>query len=260
MSVVTIDDVNNATTVVAELGNIVTVWAHPDDEAYLAGGVMAIASHAGASVTCVTATSGELADTDSGRQAVGRMRRAELSAALDVLGVADRVLLDLPDGGLSAIDADDPVETISELLADRSPDTIITFGSDGFTGHPDHCAVGRWTHEAARRTSSHARVLHPAATRALVAAERDITDRFPIFEPGLPTIVEEDRVSVELGLSGRWLDTKVRALRAHASQTAALIDAIGEERFRAWVSVEVFVEATGVGESAARHPRLLQRR
>ena len=44
---------------VADLGDIVTVWAHPDDESYLAAGLMAMAVDAGSRVTCVTATAGE---------------------------------------------------------------------------------------------------------------------------------------------------------------------------------------------------------
>ena len=42
-----------------ELGNILGVWAHPDDEAYLSAGIMARAVRAGSRVVCVTATRGE---------------------------------------------------------------------------------------------------------------------------------------------------------------------------------------------------------
>jgi LmbE family N-acetylglucosaminyl deacetylase len=44
------------------LGTVLTVWAHPDDETYLAGGVLARLSDAGQRVVCVTATRGEAAD------------------------------------------------------------------------------------------------------------------------------------------------------------------------------------------------------
>ena len=39
-----------------ELGNILGVWAHPDDEAYLTAGIMARAVRNGSRVVCVTAT------------------------------------------------------------------------------------------------------------------------------------------------------------------------------------------------------------
>jgi LmbE family N-acetylglucosaminyl deacetylase len=50
--------------VVAGLGTIVGVWAHPDDEAYLSGGLMAAAGDAGSRVVCVTATRGERGTPD----------------------------------------------------------------------------------------------------------------------------------------------------------------------------------------------------
>ncbi|MGH3589327.1 MAG: PIG-L deacetylase family protein, partial [Pseudonocardia sp.] len=41
------------------LGTILGVWAHPDDETYLCGGLMARAARSGDRVVCVTATRGE---------------------------------------------------------------------------------------------------------------------------------------------------------------------------------------------------------
>src|SRR4249919_2707816 len=53
---------------VSELrGTILSVWAHPDDETYLAAGLMAAAVQAGQRVVCVTATRGELGSTDPDR-------------------------------------------------------------------------------------------------------------------------------------------------------------------------------------------------
>jgi LmbE family N-acetylglucosaminyl deacetylase len=45
---------------VSGLGTILGIWAHPDDEAYLSGGLMALATDAGSRVVCATATRGEL--------------------------------------------------------------------------------------------------------------------------------------------------------------------------------------------------------
>ena len=47
-----------------DFGALLAVFAHPDDEAYLAGGVMAVAADAGRRVACVTATKGELGFPD----------------------------------------------------------------------------------------------------------------------------------------------------------------------------------------------------
>ena len=49
---------------ITDLGTVLGVWAHPDDEAYLSGGLMAMARDAGSRVVCVTATRGELGTPD----------------------------------------------------------------------------------------------------------------------------------------------------------------------------------------------------
>jgi LmbE family N-acetylglucosaminyl deacetylase len=48
-------------------GPMLSVWAHPDDETYLAGATMAQAVRDGRRVVCVTATRGELGSTDPER-------------------------------------------------------------------------------------------------------------------------------------------------------------------------------------------------
>lgn len=49
------------------LGTILGVWAHPDDETYLCGGLMARAAAAGDRVVCITATRGENGSPDEDR-------------------------------------------------------------------------------------------------------------------------------------------------------------------------------------------------
>ena len=48
-----------------ELGTILGIWAHPDDEAWLSAGLMARAVDAGSRIVCVTATRGELGVQDA---------------------------------------------------------------------------------------------------------------------------------------------------------------------------------------------------
>ena len=74
----------------ASLGPTVSVWAHPDDETYLAGGVYAALRDHDVRVVCVTATRGEAGGpgTDAAsRSALGRVRTYELEQALALLGV-----------------------------------------------------------------------------------------------------------------------------------------------------------------------------
>jgi len=47
-----------------DLGTLLGVWAHPDDEAYLTAGLMAVARAAGNRVVVATATKGEAGTDD----------------------------------------------------------------------------------------------------------------------------------------------------------------------------------------------------
>jgi LmbE family N-acetylglucosaminyl deacetylase len=232
---------------IAALGRIVTVWAHPDDETYVAGGLMAIAGHLGSHVTCVTATDGDFAVTDAERRRVATLRRGELDLALDLLGVGDRVRFGLPDGGCDDIDDATGAALVADVLRSRRPDTVITFGPDGLTGHPDHRAVSRWTSLAVRSADPSARLLCPTLTPDMADADRDINDRFDVYAPGLPATHEPSELALDLTVQGPWLDLKLAALHAHASQTAALIEAIGTPRFRRWVEREPLIDLVNYG-------------
>src|SRR5690606_21362159 len=125
-----------------------------DDETFLAGGLMATAVDLGQRVTCVSATAGELGTSDPVAwppERLGQVRRWEAAAAMAILGVTDHRFLDLPDGGLADLDPAGPVARIVELIEEVQPDTILTFGPDGTTFHPDHRTVSAWVTEAWRR-------------------------------------------------------------------------------------------------------------
>ena len=72
------------------LGTILSVWAHPDDETYLAAGVMAAARDNGQRVVCVAAPAGEHGTDDPQvwpPARLGPVRRWEAAAAMAVIGV-----------------------------------------------------------------------------------------------------------------------------------------------------------------------------
>jgi LmbE family N-acetylglucosaminyl deacetylase len=215
---------------VAHLGVTVCVFAHPDDEAYLAGGLMAV------------------------RRALARTRTAELEAALGILGVTEHEWLGYADQECAGIDPREPAAAVVRILDRVRPTTVVSFGPDGFTGHPDHRAVAAWTQRAVASCRTRPRLLHPVVTPGDLAAGRDVADAFDVFALGLPRVCRDDEVAVRLGLSGTLLDLKVAALRAHASQTAALVDAVGLERFTEWVRLETFADAADRGPGGERTP------
>jgi LmbE family N-acetylglucosaminyl deacetylase len=225
------------------LGTVLTIWAHPDDEAYLAGGLLAAVREAGHRAVCVTATRGEAADpqaTAAERAALSAVRTHELEAALDILGVAEHHWLDLPDGGLAGLDPAGQADRLSAIVDEVRPDTVVTFGPDGFTGHTDHQAVSHWTDLALERSTYGVgvRLWHAVTQKELVDQELD--DRFGIHDLGQPRFCTDDELALRLPLEGAALDRKVDALLSQPSQTAELVGMIGRDRFAAWIATECF--------------------
>ena len=146
-----------STTDLSWLGTTVVVWAHPDDETYLSGGTAAALVDLGHRVVAVTATRGDAGGPDptpAGRAATARLRTAELEEALRVLGVTEHHWLGYEDGRCADADPEPAVRRLADLFDDVRPDTVVTFGPDGFTGHPDHRAVSRWVDLALARSTA----------------------------------------------------------------------------------------------------------
>ena len=67
------------------------------------------------------------------------------------LGVQHVGFLDHLDGTLAALDHDAFVAEVAEVVDDFAPDVVVTFGPDGFYGHPDHVTAGNVVTAACRR-------------------------------------------------------------------------------------------------------------
>jgi LmbE family N-acetylglucosaminyl deacetylase len=231
---------------IAELGTILGVWAHPDDEAYLSGGVMALARDNGSRVVCVTATRGELGTPDPEVWPPHRLaaeRTRELARCLEVLGVAEHHWLGYHDGTCAQADAREAVVQLCSLIDQVRPDTVLTFGPDGITGHPDHQAVSAWTTAAFERTAPPgARLLYAALAQQRVARWRELDDSLGVYLPGYPVSTPDDRLAVDVVLRPDAAARKVRALTAQTTQTAGLIEMMGVDRYTAWVGDESFAE------------------
>jgi LmbE family N-acetylglucosaminyl deacetylase len=231
----------------ASLGTVLGVWAHPDDETYLSSGLMALARRAGQRVVCVTMTRGEHGTDDPGRwppERLARTRDHEIRAAMAILGVAEHRCVGLEDGTLADLDRGIGVRMVAELVAEVRPDTIVTFGPEGMTGHPDHRAVAGWVEAAwgSVRPGRRPRLLRATTTERWADRFADMHRELDIFGPGLPLRTPEVDIAVSVRLDDELADTKLAALRAQATQTAPVLAAMGEDRYRAWFEEENFSE------------------
>lgn len=221
---------------VGDLGSILAVFAHPDDEAYLAGALMAVASDAGRRVVCVTATRGERGFPDDDPRSVAErkaVREAELAACLEVLGVDEHHWLDYPDGGCATLPDDEPSARLRELVDDVRPDTVLTFGPDGQTYHDDHISVSRWTTYACRSAGHDTRLLYAVMTPSWVGRVAEVLDLDQVMMvPGAePPTVEEHELDYWFAADGELLERKVRALLCQESQVEGLRRAVGHDLF-----------------------------
>ncbi|MEU4692247.1 PIG-L family deacetylase [Actinoplanes sp. NPDC023714] len=226
-----------------DLGTIMGIWAHPDDEAYLSGGLMALATDAGSRVVCVTATRGERGTADPARWPPGRLavqRTGELRECLTILGVTEHHQLGYRDGECARVSPSEAVARLSELMARVRPDTLVSFGPDGNTGHPDHQAVARWVEAA---VPAGTRLLQSAVPASWAHRWRPVHERFAVFEPGYPITTAEPDLALYLTLDPATLQRKVKALAAQTTQTEALIAAMGADDYASWVADEAFVAA-----------------
>jgi bacillithiol biosynthesis deacetylase BshB1 len=145
--------------------DVLAFGAHPDDAEAACGGLLAKLAQRGYRVAICDLTRGEL-----GSNGTPAERAAEAREAAAVLGVHERLGLELPDGALDGGDAGQ-IAAVVRLLRRRAPRLII--GPHARSRHPDHaeaarllhraqffCAVGRFAPEAAR-------VERPVLLRAL---------------------------------------------------------------------------------------------
>lgn len=228
---------------VAELGTILSVWAHPDDEGYCCGALMAEAAAAGQRVVCVTATRGELGSTDPNRwppgAALAEVRTKELAAALGVLGVTEHRWLDYPDGGCADVDPAEPVARLREIVERVQPDTVLTFGPDGGTFHPDHMAVSRWVSAACRGTD--VRILHQVHSPAWQARVFEYIDpSLVLMADGEPVTCPPDDCAFYVEYAGDLLEQKFRAMLCQESQIGPLLAIGGPELFKEILAEEAF--------------------
>jgi LmbE family N-acetylglucosaminyl deacetylase len=124
------------------------VLAHPDDESMGTGGILARYSHEGISTSLVTATGGERgwfgdpADYP-GPAGLAAIRRGELEAAAEVLGLGRVEQLGFEDGMLDQADPIDVIRPIVGHLRSERPQVVVTFDPFGTYGHPDHIAISQ---------------------------------------------------------------------------------------------------------------------
>jgi mycothiol S-conjugate amidase len=140
---------------------LMTVHAHPDDEASKGAGTVAKAAAEGVRTVLVCCTGGEAGDilnpamdTPEVRERLPDVRMEELDAATAVIGYHEVVLLGYRDSGMpgtpenedprcfARADFEEAVGRLVEVVRRERPHVIVTYSDDqrGYP-HPDHVRV-----------------------------------------------------------------------------------------------------------------------
>lgn len=116
---------------------VLVVIAHPDDESFGLGGVLSTLITWGVHASMLCFTQGESSTLGAEYVDLAILRRSELCAAADTLGIGDTTLLTYPDGRLAEVPLEELVDHILQRAA--GVDALLVFDEGGVTGHPDHC-------------------------------------------------------------------------------------------------------------------------
>ena len=140
---------------------LLSVHAHPDDEASKGAGTVHRYVQEGAEAVLVTCTGGEQGDilnpaidTPENREQLPDLRRRELEQAADIIGYREVVMLGYRDSGMpdseanadpaafANADFDEAVGTLVGIIRATRPHVVLTYGDDqeGYP-HPDHLQV-----------------------------------------------------------------------------------------------------------------------
>jgi mycothiol S-conjugate amidase len=232
---------------------LLTVHAHPDDEASKGAGTVSRYHAEGVHTVLVTCTGGEegdilnpAMDTPEVREDIGAVRARELEAAVAIIGYDEVVLLGYRDSGMAESEANAhpgsfaaaPLdEAIGRLVAEvrrTRPQVMVTYGDDhsGYP-HPDHIRVHDISiaaFDAAGDPDAFPEAGEPYEPLKLYytvwSKRRVVATHEKFIELGLESPFdarwldrpgEDDHITTSIDLTG-YADVRREALLAHATQ------------------------------------------
>ncbi len=191
---------------------IAVIFAHPDDAEFICAGAVARWAAEGHEITYVSLTSGDKGSNDPAvtPEQLVATREAEQRAACELLGVRDALFLRYSDAMLVPDLAmrRELVRVIRLLTPDVvvCQDPTVRWVDQSYLNHPDHRAAGEATLDA----------VYPAARDRMTFPEllAEGLEPHKVKEVYLADAKDPD-VAIDIT---DFLETKLAALRAHASQ------------------------------------------
>jgi LmbE family N-acetylglucosaminyl deacetylase len=213
---------------------LLAVFAHPDDEAFLVGGSLALYAQQGIQVELLCLTHGEKGSTGTpalcDRQQLAQFREAELKQCCEILGVNLLPIATFPDGQLARLGVWQLAQTIAQVIQKRQPDIVVTFGTDGLTGHPDHLTVSQATTLAFKYSTQTGAALFYASLEALTVEKlsdkmEGNLDNLPLRLNGIDQKLLHVTIATTSTAGLKWA-----ALNCHRTQSANFINLTEADR------------------------------
>ncbi len=144
------------------------------------------------------------------RKNIVQIRMDEFAQSCALLGVTDYEVWKIPDNGVADFNQAALVKMITDEIAQYTPDTVITFARDGYTGHKDHEATHCRVVEAVRSLSSKLaprvfgitmpKELISQAMPILTARRKTASAYRPCLTDFAPSLSSVEKVPMDLGL------------------------------------------------------------
>jgi len=209
-----------------------SIHAHPDDQEFTVAGTLAKWAQAGCEVISVVVTDGDAGSNDPGKDAAYKskladLRQAEQIAACEVLGIRRVLFLHYPDGELEPTIA--LRKDLTRLIRKYQPEAVViadpqgVFYGNDYINHPDHRAAAQAALYAVF-PSSETRLIFTGLLEEGYEPHR--VKRLYVHGP--------EKSDTWVDITGT-IDTKIAALRKHASQ---LGDWDPEKMIRDWAKEE----------------------
>jgi LmbE family N-acetylglucosaminyl deacetylase len=234
--------------------SLLAIFAHPDDEAFLCGGTLALLGRRGVRVQVLTVTRGQAGSCGDPPLCTPAelplVRERELRCACAALGIAPPILLDYADGALADTDEAAATAQLVTVIEQVRPAVLLTWPPDGLSGHPDHCAVSRWTARASALATQAPFALYHLAVPLSVAGALGLT--------GLHAVPDE-QISLAVNVEAVWKH-KLAAIGCHRTQLSeSPILAAPPARQRLFLGTEHFIRhAPRAATPAASHRDFIQ--
>ena len=202
------------------MADVLVISAHPDDETLFCGGTLARYARQGHAIYILETTRGEGGEVGepplTTRDKLAAFREQEVRQAAHILGARDIFFLPYIDPHMEIngiprridVPLAEFAAAIDKYVRKIRPDLIITHGSNGEYGHPQHI----FTHQATRSALGNG---HTQTALMTWSAWHTPSDRERILNP-------DDQADIVSDISP-WHDIKVAAALCHKTQHAMFL-------------------------------------